>query len=360
MTGRPTLEWRARKIPVEEATKSRLRQSALRGEAVVFDLAAETEILRAASERARSVGVAVWGWIEVGRDEAAASAHPDWMHLPQHHEWLDAFPDWTSRGGGHKALVAPWICVNNRAVFDYALARVLALTAAAPLLDGLLLNDIQGPPAGCGCGNVLCRSWDNSPGEKIAPTPYADPDVFFPQVFWRACAEALAAAPANALPKSRIFPIICGECEVGITMGGVDSPDELRGTCRGIPCSRPCALVYWPGLVRSLAAQGGPERVGLLTPYKLFDRDTPLYGETAAWVGASVAHYREYDPAANLFAVVQGWEVTSDELADQIEQAAANGVAGTLVLEEPLEQSWWPVEPPEGYIPISPPALCGS
>ena len=144
-------------------------------------------------------------------------------------------------------------------------------------------------------------------------------------------------------------------------MGAVESPDEQRGTCRGIACSRPCALVYWPGLVRSLALeQNGPSSVGLLTPYKLFDRDVPLYGPTAAWVGASLSHYQEYDPNANLIAVVQGWDVTPEELGAQLEQAATHGAGGVLILEEPLEQSWWPLAPPNDYLPSIPPAMCGS
>ncbi len=356
MAGRSILTFRARKIPAATATRSRLRQIQSRSEAVVMDLAAEHETLHKACETARSLGLPVWGWIEVGRDEAAAQAHPEWMHLPQHPEWLDAFPDWTAAGGGLLALVAPWICVNNRAAFAYALARVEALVRAAPPLDGLFLNDIQGPPAGCGCGNVLCRSWDNSPGEKVAPTPYETPDVFFSQVFRRACADALA----DALPIPGVIPIICGECEIGVQIGGVESPDQQRGTCRGITCSRPCAQVYWPGLVRALAADaGGTASVGLLTPYKLFDRDVPLYGGTAAWVGGLVAHYREYDPAARITAVVQGWDVTPEELGAQIEEAAENGAAGILILEEPLDQSWWPVAPPADYVPIVPPVMCG-
>ena len=100
MDGRRVLAWRGRKILVWEATRATLRQILLRGEAVVFDLANEPEVLRVVCERARNLGLSVWGWIEVGRDEAAAEAHPEWMHLPQHHEWLEAFPEWEASAAG--------------------------------------------------------------------------------------------------------------------------------------------------------------------------------------------------------------------------------------------------------------------
>jgi hypothetical protein len=276
------------------------------------------------------------------------------MHLPQHHEWLEAFPEWN---GSYKALVSPWLCVNNVEAFAYALERVTRLVDSSPPLEGLFLNDIQGAPVGCGCGNVLCRSWDNSPGEKIAPTPYKDPDTFFSKRFWEACVERLQE---KGLSRANVVPILCGECEIGISMNGVESPDEQLGTCRGIPCSRPCALVYWPKMVRAFAeAEGGAQWKGLLTPYKLFGRDVPLYGDTAAWVGASIAHYREVEPTANLIAVVQGWDVEPEEVTAQFEQALGQGAGGVLVLDEPLDQSWTPIPLPEGYVPEIPPIMCG-
>jgi tetratricopeptide (TPR) repeat protein len=136
-------------------------------------------------------------------------------------------PKKRAQGGRHPALVSDWICVNNRAAFDYALKRVHTMVQAAPHLDGLLLNDIQGPPAGCGSGNILCRSWDNSPGDKIAPTPYANPDVFFSEAFWRACADALAGPPEKPLPRECVVPILCGECAIGIFLGDAFNPDDV-------------------------------------------------------------------------------------------------------------------------------------
>ncbi len=355
-----SLSWRGRKPVLGTVDTARLREMAARAETLVLDLAVENALLQSIVASARELGVAVWGWVEVGRDPVAASAHPEWMHAPQHHEWLQAFPDYRAQGGTHPALVSDWICVNNRAAFEYALERVKTLVQNAPALDGLLLNDIQGPPAGCGCGNILCRSWDNSPGDKIAPTPYTNPDILFSEVFWRACADALAAHPEKPIPRNDVVPILCGECEIGITMGAAFSPDTELGNCRGILCSSVCSLHYWPAMVRAFSPErDGPASVGMLTPYRLFDRDLPLYGPPAAWIQASLAHYHACEPTARLTAVIQGWNVTAEEIEAQTAQAIAGAADGLLILEEPLDQSYRPLPLPPGYVPAVPPAMCG-
>lgn len=339
-------DFRLHLLAFEECTRERVHALGAQGATgIALPLLRTRSPLQSAIDTIQKAGLAAWGWIEIGRSEEAAQAHPEWMHAPQHHEWLQAFPQWQ---GGRTACIYPWVCVNNVETFYWALDRVRRLALAFPGLDGLILNDIQGAPAGCGCGNILCRSWDNSPGEKIAPTPYANPDVFFSEVFLRTCQEAVPGMP--------VLPVVCGECEIGITMAGVESPDEMLGMCRGIPCSRPCALVYYPGLARALERQ---PRVGLLTPYKLFGRDVPLYGGTAAWVRAAVERHLSLAPKTSLFAVTQGWGVSPAERTAQIEQARAGGAEGILVLETPIDQSWKPVEPPPGYRPIIPPVKCG-
>jgi hypothetical protein len=292
---------------------------------------AEAETVGRALAAARAAGLEPYLWIEVARDEAAARAHPEWLSEPQHTEWLELFPeqDWT----GRRAVVYPWICVNNRAVFDYALDRVARLVKAVrEPFAGVFLNDIQGGPAGCGCGNDLCRSWDNSPGEKIAPSPYERPETFFSVVFLHAL--------RRRLPGTALVPIICEECETGITMDGIESPDDVLGECHGVPC-RPCSTDYYPRLIDSLRDE---PRVGLLSFYKLWRRNVPLWGPEAGWVGAVLRRYHERDPAQQLISVLQGWDVTDAELAAQIAQSRAGGSAGTLVCGSMIDQSFWPVE----------------
>ena len=353
------MSWTGRKASPQRLSFAEMSGMKERNERLIVDLDAPQEALNDIFRLASETGVELWGWIEIARDVEAAAAHPEWMHAPQHHEWLDAFPDWRPGGGKHPALVFPWVCVNNRETFDYELARVVDLVSKAPPLSGLFLNDIQGAPAGCGCGNILCRSWDNSPGEKIAPTPYSNPDVFFSKAFWLACKSALSALSEKSISPGNLIPILCGECELGVQIGEVFSPDDLLGGCRGIPCAGVCAHSYWPGMVRAFAqTEGGPETIGLLTPYKLFGRDSPIYGESAGWVAGLTQHYLEFDSAAHIIAVVQGWDVTEAQIEAQIGMAKKGGATGTLVIETKLDQSWEPAHPPADYVPTVPPSMC--
>jgi hypothetical protein len=320
-------------LPPERWTSEAKEWAARGAMAAVVPIAAEAErsTVTHALNAARAAGLEPYLWIEVARDEAAATAHPEWLSEPQHTEWLELFPDqdWT----GRRAVVYPWICVNNRAVFAYAAEKVCRLVESvdAPLA-GVFLNDIQGGPAGCGCGNDLCRSWDNSPGEKIAPSPYESPTTFFSLVF--------LTELRRRLPGRTLIPVITDECEIGFVMDGVDSPDEILGECHGVPC-RPCSTDYQPRFIDALR---GEPRVGLLSFYKLWRRNVPLWGEEAGWVRAVLRRYRERDPSQRLLSVLQGWDVTQAELAAQIAQSAAGGSAGYLVAGTPIDQSFWPVE----------------
>lgn len=275
---------------------------------------------------ARKAGLRVYGWVQVGRDESAAREHPEWLHAPQHDEWLE--------GRGPKgAVVWPWVCVNNRAVFDYELARVDRLVTGVKGLNGLFVCDIQGPPNGCGCGNLLCRSWDNSPGPKVADTPYKHPTVFFSQVFTKAVQDKY--------PALSVVPILCEECENGLDVGSAHNPDVVSGVCHGIHCSNPCGMEYYPGLLRAMA---GSKPVGLMTLYKTLRRDRPEYGGEAAWVGAAVGRVQQYAPEQPVIAVLEGWNTTKAQRDAQVRSATKAG-AGYLLAMKEIDQSWKTVAP---------------
>jgi hypothetical protein len=237
--------------------------------------------------------------------------------------------------------------------FNYALTRVSRV--AEPLLgavDGLILNDIQGGPVGCGCGNDLCRSWDNSPGEKIAPSPYLAPERFFSLVF--------LAAIRGRLPSVPVVPVLCEECQTGIEVDGVLSPDDQTFECRDVPC-RPCSTDYYPRLAAATASEPS---VGLLALTRLWRRDRAPWGTEGEWVRGVIRRFRACGGAPP-FVVLQAWASEAGSAAAgweppmaarrEMEVAEANGAGWLLALSE-IDQSWWPVEPPAGYPPPETPA----
>jgi hypothetical protein len=280
-----------------------------------------------ACEEAARAGLGCEGWIQIARDPEAAAAHPEWMHCPQHHEWLQRFPAFKS---GHPALVAPYICLNTRPAFEYALETNSGLLAAYSQMRRIWLADIQGPPMGCGCGNPSCRSWDNAPGEKLAPTPYHHPTTFFSLEFFRAVAAA--GGP-------RLVPVLCAECERGIRLGDVEDPDGPAGTdlCRGITCSRPCALDYWPALLRAFREE--QIETGLLLATEALGRNHPVYGPPRAWAKKAHQHF-------------------GLDLIPCVEPEDAFAFESCLIMTD-APQDCWPVAPPEGYVPEVPPIMCG-
>ena len=235
--------------------------------------------------------------------------------------------------------VAPWVSVHNRAVFDYALAKIGALLDRVPArqnLAGVFLNDIQACPTGCGCGNPLCRSWDVSPGNKVAPSPFTHTEDYFTVRF--------VEAVASAHPDLAIIPVICSECEIGVTLGGIVNPDLETGHCHGVTCGNPCGAFYYPGLIRALSGQ---RCVGLLSFYREFGRDLPLYGGEAAWCAAILDGYRQQNAHGMVLSMLQGWNVTPAQIAAQVAQVDAGGADGYIVARMPVEQSWWPVAVPK-------------
>jgi len=322
---------------VDSALLTRARQD--QRDTIVLALDEDTDRagFGTAVQAVRAAGLQAAVWIEVGRDPAAAEAHPDWLNTPWHPEWLKAFPAWRTPEGAMPAVM-PWISVHTRAVFDYALNRIATLLNRLPgreVLAALFLNDVQGGPSGCGCGNALCRSWDVSPGTKVAPSPFTHTEDYFTVRF----VEAVTAAH----PDLTIVPVICSECEIGVTIGGLANPDLMTGHCHGITCGNPCGGVYYPGLVRALAGQ---PLVGLLSFYRLFGRDRALYGDEAAWCAAIFDGYRQQNPTGAVVALVQGWNLPTEFIAAQTEQARRGGASGELIALFPVDQSWWPVAVP--------------
>lgn len=266
-----------------------------------------------AAEMAQSQGFECHGWISAARDPIAAAANPEWMHMPQHPEWLSRHPEFS---GGHPALVAPYIGLNTVAAFQHAIARIDLLAAQNPWASTIWLTDVQGPPMGCGCGNPVCRSWDNAPGPKMSPTPYERPDRFF--------TVELLREIRKRCPGRTWIPVLCPECERGIEVGGIFDPDGPQGTnlCQGVACDSPCSDDYFPRLLEAMRQEGGA--VGLLLLEEAFEKP--------GWSNRAHGHY-------------------GTDLIPCFEPAQLGEFGrGVIVTDSP--QDCWPVPLPEGYVPV--------
>ena len=301
---------------------------ALRCDAIAWALGGSAGALGPAIEAAHAVGLQTHAWIQVARDPEAANLHPEWMHCPQHHEWLQRFPEYQE---GHPAVVQPYIGLNTRAAFDYALEKTTRLIEGADWATRIWLANIQGPPMGCGCGNPSCRSWDNAPGPKLASTPYDRPEILFPLEFY----SALAAA----VPNADLVPVLCPECERFISLDGVDDPDGPEGTdlCMSIPCGSICTNQYFPQLLHGFRDRC--EHVGLLLMVDALEKNHPVFGAPRAWATHAHRHY-------------------GTDLIACVEPDDANTFGHALILTD-ARQDCWPVAPCEGYRAEVPPIMCG-
>lgn len=262
-------------------------------------------------------------WISASYDPQAAAEHPEWLHAPQHHEWLSRFPDYT---GGHPALVSNYVGLNGVAAAAYRLEKLQNLPDAE-----VFTFDLQGPPMGCGCGNPSCRSWDNSSGPRIAATAYENPEVLFPLEF----ARRLQARN----PQSQILPVLVPECERGFRLGHVEDPDGPEGTnlCQGIPCQHPCALDYFPRLLAAFREEFG--RVAIMLSVSVLEKGYAVFGEPGAWSALAHRHY-----GTDLIPVVDPRE-------------AARFKTPAVITGYDFEFA--PMSPPPGFSPTIPPIMCG-
>ena len=91
-------------------------------------------------------------------------------------------------------------------------------------------------------------------------------------------------------------------------------------------------------------------RIAVLATYKQFQRDLPRYGTEASWVAFAIKSFESMPPrhqgtailASRTIAILQGWNVTPDEIAAQQTMALKAGANGYVVAYDKLDQSWSP------------------
>lgn len=279
--------------------------------------------------RIQQAGLSVGFWVEVARCPELAHAHPAYMaSLQGHPEWRRLFKNTPSPGEGEVAKTYPWVPILNKEPFAAQLTRITTLLQDRASPDTVFLNDIQGAPSACGCGHHLCR-WTSDYGKLRTTTPLG------PQ----APADFVTAVQ-QLMPKVEVVPVWATECE--------EHDGTAEGLCAGVGCFQGICWKAWTQQLLPVARQC--QTVGVLLPYKAFQRDQPIYGPEAGWIMHAVTSFqtmpRRYGTTivepSQLLTVLQGWDVTDAQIANQIEMANAAGVQRTLIAYQQIDQSWTP------------------
>ena len=303
--------------------------------AVILGDDTDAAVLRKAADAAADGPLDLYYWIEIGRNPALAREHPEWMaSLGSHHDWRTRFPGVEPPGKDEVVKAWPWVPIRYREAFDAHLARVQMLLADAPdTYRGVLLNDLQGGPASCGCGNLQCR-W---------ATDYGVPATGLKLDVNQAAARFVAAVAKRTKGKD-VIPVWTTECELE------DLPDDkrppgLRGTghCGTVPCFDFCRKMFaeqWAAL-----HEGRPGPTGLLLLHKEFGRGHEQ-GGPADWLTGAVKYAEEQAhkpvPRDGLWLVVQGYDVPPAEEAVVRRAAVTTGAGAVLVARTRIDQSYAP------------------
>ena len=322
-------------IKSANAVPSRLMELKSTGTSTVFltldsSNAVAKKKVRLAVANTRKAGLAFGYWIEVARSPELADEHPEWMaSLQTHEQWRRFFPKAPRPKANEVAKTYPWVPILARKPFKAQRERVISLLDGLPDAKLILLNDLQGAPSACGCGSPLCR-WTSDYGKRRSTIPLGDD-----------AAALFVQAIQNATPNVEVIPVWTTECEAH------DGSDD--GLCAGVGCF---TGICWKAYTRQLMPMAATSRrLAVLALYKEFQRDIPHYGPTeASWVAFAIKtfetmpprHHGEPIPASRIVAVVQGWDVTSEEIEAQKRAAVAAGANGYVVAYDKIDQSWSP------------------
>lgn len=321
-------------ISLSDASGSRLRELKSSGiETIVFKLESpgieSKHTVHSAANMAKNLGLAFAYWVEVARSPAMAKEHPEWMaSLQTHDEWRRFFPNTPEPTANEVAKTYPWVPILSRETFKAQRKRVLALLADVPRAKFVFLNDLQGAPSACGCGNALCR-WTSDYGKRRSTIPLGDDT-----------AALFVTAIRNASPDSEVIPVWTTECE--------EHDGHPDGLCAGVGCFNG---ICWKAYTRQLMPVAATSRrLAVLATYKQFQRDAARYGAKASWVEFAINTFVTMPPkhggkaisASRMIAVIQGWDVTAEEIAAQQIAVKRAGANGYVVAYDKIEQDWSP------------------
>lgn len=304
---------------------------------VVLDDRHQAAVLAKAAKAVAANSLELYYWIEVGRNPGMARQHPEWMaSLGMHRDWRDRFPMVRLPEKGEVAKVWPWVPIGYQEAFDAHLARINTLLARLPKgYRGLLLNDLQGGPASCGCGNLQCR-WAVDYKVPSTATKLTGPDV----------AAKFITEVNKAAKGKEVIPIWTVECEQEDMAIEKQRPKGGWSTdlCGGVDCFGTCPKKFAEQWSALHADHRGP--TGVLLLHQEFQRDRKEYGAPGAWIEQAVKSLDQQTaeplPQKRLWLVVQGYGVSAEEQA-AVRRVAGQGQAGAvLVARTRIDQSYEP------------------
>ena len=264
---------------------------------------------------------------EVARSPQMAKKHPEWMASIQgHHEWMRHHKEIRKPGKDEVVKVFPWVPIFSREPFAAHVNRISELIKDLPAPRRVWLNNIQGAPSACGCGHPLCR-WTSDYGPLQSTTPIGNeaPAQFVEQVKKRA-------------KLNNVIPILTSECEA----------EDQHTVCGGVGCFKG---ICWKAFTAQLdAVAKETKHVGVACFYKALQRDLPRYKEKAGWIRYAVESFEKMPKVRNgrglkadrLVPVLQGWNVSDEELQQQLLVAERLKPAGIMICLAKLDQSWSP------------------
>lgn len=264
---------------------------------------------------------------EVARCPQLADAHPEWMaSLQGHDEWRRLFPNFPAAKSNEVVKTYPWVPICYRESFTAQLDRITERLKTLPRPQRVWLHDLQAAPSACGCGHPLCR-WTGDYGPIHTAEPLGD-----------SAAADFIHKLNERFPDVEFVPIWTTECE----------EEDEHEACGGVGCFEG---ICWKAWTRQLAAIEKVSPVlGVSAFYKAYDRDLPRYGTSAAWIKSAVSFFESVPTQKNtapvkperLVVVLQGWNVSDQEIAAQVSFGLNSQTRGLLLVQPQVDQSWEP------------------
>jgi len=316
------------------------RRDGYQAAAVVLDERHDAAAYRRAAQLLADAKLDLYYWIEVGRNPKLAEAHPEWMaSLGMHDDWRERFPKAPLPKPGEVAKAYPWVPIGYRPAYDAHRTRIAELLArAAGDYRGLLLNDLQGGPASCGCGNLQCR-WAIDYGVASTAEKLPGDDV----------AARFVADVRKLAPGKRVTPVWMTECEDRDLPADRRPGGKTTGYCGGVACSQnTCPKVFTKQWNALLADHDGP--IALLATHEELGRDGPEYGASADWIAQAVGYLDDVlprnggqpPPHERVWLVVQGYDLPAEAVAAARQAAAKTGAGAVFVAQSRIDQSYEP------------------